>query len=117
MSQAGGPIVRSDLRISVLFFIFKDFIYYLNYRYVPCVGICAQEFRCPRRPEAGVTGGYETITLLGGLGCWKPNLGPLQEQNSILTSDPSMQTLILIKKKTTLKSRLVLNLQHSCFNL
>lgn len=65
-------------------------------------------------------GGYETITLLGGLGCWEPNLGPLQEQNSILTSDPSLQTLILIKNKNkkTLKPRLVLNLQQSlCFSL
>lgn len=56
------------------------------------------EYKCtqyPRRPEVGMpspgTGITEDYELL--CDCWDPNLDPLQEQQMILTSEPSTQVL------------------------
>jgi hypothetical protein len=48
---------------------------------------------CPQRPEEdvrspmGVTDGYELLS-----GWWELNTGPLEEQNVLLTAEPSLQS-------------------------
>lgn len=56
------------------------------------------EYKCTQysqRPEVGIrspgTGITEDYEL--PCGCWNPNLDPLQEQQRILTTEPSTQIL------------------------
>ena len=51
-----------------------------------------------RSPGAGVVGTCKPHTQYG---CWEPNLGPLQGQYGLLTTKPSLQTLIFILKDST----------------
>ena len=43
----------------------------------------------PGSLRTGVTGGCESLH-----GCWEANPGPLQEQQALLTAEPSLQPLI-----------------------
>ena len=50
---------------------------------------------CAWRPEEGA-GSFGTGVTDDGeppCGCWMPNLGPLEEQPVLLTSEPSLQAL------------------------
>ena len=63
----------------VLFFFFKDFIYYV-YSVLPVYIPAGQK----REPD--LIDDYEP-----SCGCWDTNPGPLEEQSVLPTSEPSLQ--------------------------
>ena len=70
-----------------IFLIFIDF-----YMYIPHACLMPAEVRRGiRSPGTGVTDGWEPPC-----GCRELNSGPLEEQAMLLTSEPSLQPLLIV---------------------
>jgi len=68
------------------FFLKHLFIMYISYSFLPACMPAGQK----RAPDL-IIGGYEPPC-----GCWELNSGPLEEQTVLLTSEPSLQPLMII---------------------
>lgn len=89
LEQPGSQVCITDLAEVRLFFLLLCVVFSCMYVCAACVCLEPTEAREDIRSlESGVIASWELPC-----GCWKPNLGPLEEHRMLFTSGPSLQTL------------------------
>ena len=77
----------NPISITFKLFVFQFCFYYNGY----VCRVCTQECSYPQRPEEGIRS--DEAGIIGGwepwCGHWELNLGPLEEQQVLLTTEPS----------------------------